>query len=56
MRQHLVQKIITAFIPITNTGAIRDTRIINLANYARRVENETFEIADSQEEYFHKIA
>ncbi|CAF1267541.1 unnamed protein product [Rotaria sp. Silwood1] len=56
MRQHLVQKIITALIPITNTGAIRDTRIINLANYARRVENETFEIADSQEEYFHKIA
>ncbi|CAF4915005.1 unnamed protein product, partial [Rotaria socialis] len=28
----------------------------NLANYARRVESETFEIATNQEEYFHKLA
>jgi len=56
MRNHLVQKIITALIPITDTGAVRDKRIINLANYARRVENETFEIANNQEEYFHKLA
>jgi hypothetical protein len=56
MRNHLVQKIITALIPITDTGAMRDKRIINLANYARRVENETFEIANNQEEYFHKLA
>jgi hypothetical protein len=56
MRNHLVQKIITALIPITDTGAMRDKRIINLANYARRVENETFEVANNQEEYFHKLA
>jgi len=56
MRNHLVQKIITALIPITDTGAMRDKRIINLANYARRVENETFDIATNQEEYFHKLA
>ncbi len=56
MRNHLVQKIITALIPITDTGAMRDKRIINLANYARRVESETFEIANNQEEYFHKLA
>ena len=56
MRNHLVQKIISALIPITDTGAVRDKRIINLANYARRVENETFEIANNQEEYFHKLA
>jgi hypothetical protein len=56
MCNHLVQKIITALIPITDTGAVRDKRIINLANYARRVENETFEIANNQEEYFHKLA
>ncbi|CAF5213554.1 unnamed protein product [Rotaria magnacalcarata] len=56
MRNHLVQKIITALIPITDTGAMRDKRIINLANYARRVESETFEIATNQEEYFHKLA
>jgi hypothetical protein len=35
---------------------MRDKRIVNLANYARRVENETFEIANNQEEYFHKLA
>ena len=56
MRNHLVQKIITALIPITETGAVRDKRIINLANYARRVENETFDVANNQEEYFHKLA
>ncbi|CAF2677876.1 unnamed protein product [Rotaria sp. Silwood2] len=56
MRQHLVQKIITELLPITNTGAIRDTSIINLADYARYLENETFEIANSHEEYFHKLA
>jgi E1A/CREB-binding protein len=56
MRNHLVQKIITALIPITDTGAVRDKRIINLANYARRVESETFEVANNQEEYFHKLA
>ncbi|CAF3311699.1 unnamed protein product [Rotaria socialis] len=56
MRNHLVQKIITALIPITDTGAVRDKRIINLANYARRVENDTFEVASNQEEYFHKLA
>ncbi|CAF1337815.1 unnamed protein product [Rotaria sordida] len=55
-RQHLVQKIITALIPITTTDAIRDILIIYLADYARCIENETFEIADSHEEYFHKLA
>ena len=56
MRNHLVQKIISALIPVTDTGAMRDKRIISLANYARRVESETFEIASNQEEYFHKLA
>ncbi|CAF1347884.1 unnamed protein product [Adineta steineri] len=56
MRNHLVQKMITALIPITYTGAVRDKRIINLANYARRVENETFEVATNQEEYSNKLA
>ncbi|CAM4928133.1 unnamed protein product [Rotaria socialis] len=56
MRNHSVQKIMTALIPIADTGAMRDKRIINLANYARRVESETFEIATNQEEYFHKLA
>ncbi|CAF1258655.1 unnamed protein product [Rotaria sordida] len=55
-RQHLVQKIITALIPITTTDAIRDILIIYLADYARCIENETFGIADSHEEYFHKLA
>ncbi|CAF2157388.1 unnamed protein product [Rotaria magnacalcarata] len=41
MRNHSVQKIITALIPITDIGAMRDKRIINLANYARCVESET---------------
>lgn len=56
MRNHLVQKIIAALLPVTDSGAMRDKRIINLTNYARRVEQETFEVADGQEEYFHKLA
>ncbi|CAF1212736.1 unnamed protein product, partial [Didymodactylos carnosus] len=56
MRNHLVQKIISALIPTTDSNALRDKRMINLANYARRVESETFEIANNQEEYFHKLA
>ncbi|CAF0800883.1 unnamed protein product, partial [Didymodactylos carnosus] len=56
MRNHLVQKIISALIPTTDSNALKDKRMINLANYARRVENDTFEIANNQEEYFHKLA
>ena len=56
MRNHLVQKIISALIPVTDTGVMLDKRIVNLSNYARRVENETFDIANNQEEYFHKLA
>ncbi|CAF2767738.1 unnamed protein product [Rotaria sp. Silwood2] len=56
MRHHLVQKIITALTPITDTGAMDDERIIKLVNYARRIESETYEIANNQEEYFHILA
>ncbi|CAF3786242.1 unnamed protein product [Adineta steineri] len=56
MRNHLVQKIIAALLPITDTGAVNGKRIINLADYARRVENEIFEVAANQEEYFNKLA
>ena len=56
MREHLVQKIVAALVPITDMGAMRDKRVLNLANYARRVESETFDIANNQEEYFHKLA
>ncbi|CAF1551133.1 unnamed protein product, partial [Adineta steineri] len=37
-------------------GAVNGKRIINLADYARRVENEIFEVAANQEEYFNKLA
>ncbi|CAF3801275.1 unnamed protein product [Rotaria sordida] len=56
MRQHLVQKIIAALMPTTYTNDVHDEHINNLTNYARRLENEIFEIADSQEQYFHKLA
>lgn len=56
MRNHLVQKIITALIPSTDAGITRDKRILNLTHYAQRVEMETFNIASNQEEYFHKLA
>lgn len=57
MRNHLVQKIITALVPMSPDASImKDKRIANLTNYARRVESETFDIAANQEEYFHKLA
>ncbi|CAF4074072.1 unnamed protein product, partial [Adineta steineri] len=56
MRDRLVQKIIAALLPITDTGAVHGKRIINFDNYARRVENEIFEVAADQEEYFNKLA
>ncbi|CAF3384931.1 unnamed protein product [Rotaria sp. Silwood2] len=56
MRHHLVQKIITTLTPITDTGTMDDERIIKLANYARRIESETYETANNQEEYFHILA
>jgi hypothetical protein len=56
MRNHLVQKITAALVPISDMSVMRDKRIISLTNYARRVENETFDIATNQEEYFHKLA
>jgi E1A/CREB-binding protein len=56
MRNYLIQKCINTLIPVADTDRIRDKRILNISNYARRVENEIFEMANNQEEYFQKLA
>ncbi|CAF0752695.1 unnamed protein product [Didymodactylos carnosus] len=56
MRNDLVQKIISALIPTADINVSWDERMINLANYAQRIENETYDISNNQEEYFHKLA
>ncbi len=56
MRNHVVQKMTTVLTQIADTGAVRDTCIINLSDYARRTENQIFEIVNNREEYFYKLA
>ncbi|CAF1230883.1 unnamed protein product [Didymodactylos carnosus] len=56
MRNHLTQKICSALIPASDSNSLKDKRLNHIQSYAKRLENETFEIANNQEEYFHKLA
>ena len=52
LRQHLIVKIITALFPSFDPAAIKDQRIKDLFSYAKKVEKEMFEHANTKEKYY----